>query len=477
MKKILPMVMVVIVGLILGVSVFVMVDNREKENMRLEFESRAELIADSMQGRINEYVSTLQFLGDFIYNSSRLGRVKFSNFVKGPVYRYPAIKALSWDILVEDADRAAFEQGMRQEGFSDFQIREKNAQGEMIPAGKRKDYVVVTYIDPYEENKAAQGYDVASEDLRRKGLLAAMHSGMPWATQRLKLIQDDDNSYGLLVLLPIFKQEIPLDMQADDFGNLRGFAVEVLKIGDVVDSVFSVFSGQGIDVSLFDLSAPPGEQFLCLKLSEESRAVLNKVDSNRILQSPEYSRALEFAGRAWEMRFTRSPSYIMTHTGHHAYVILAGILLLTLMMASYLHIRSIYTTEIENAIKAEMVSNKKLENEIYMRKQEAIQLANAKHSLENEILERVEVEKQRDQSIRDLKQALAEVKTLRGILPLCSFCKKIRDDEGYWEQVDVYIHKHSQADISHSICPDCLKKHYPVEYEELYGANEPPNHG
>jgi len=61
----------------------------------------------------------------------------------------------------------------------------------------------------------------------------------------------------------------------------------------------------------------------------------------------------------------------------------------------------------------------------------------------------------------ELQQALKEIKTLRGILPLCSFCKKIRDDKGYWEEVDVYIHKHSQADISHGICPECAKEHYP----------------
>jgi len=63
----------------------------------------------------------------------------------------------------------------------------------------------------------------------------------------------------------------------------------------------------------------------------------------------------------------------------------------------------------------------------------------------------------------NLQKALDEIKTLHGILPLCSFCKKIRNDKGYWEQVDIYIHKHTQADISHSICPDCLKKNYPEE--------------
>jgi len=59
------------------------------------------------------------------------------------------------------------------------------------------------------------------------------------------------------------------------------------------------------------------------------------------------------------------------------------------------------------------------------------------------------------------QRLLSELNTLRGILPLCSYCKKIRDDKGYWEQVDVYIHKYSAADISHSICPECMKKHYP----------------
>ena len=68
--------------------------------------------------------------------------------------------------------------------------------------------------------------------------------------------------------------------------------------------------------------------------------------------------------------------------------------------------------------------------------------------------------------ITALKHAQDEIKTLEGILPLCSFCKKIRDDKGYWEQVDTYINKYSKADISHSVCPDCMRKHYPEVYEK-----------
>jgi AmiR/NasT family two-component response regulator len=61
---------------------------------------------------------------------------------------------------------------------------------------------------------------------------------------------------------------------------------------------------------------------------------------------------------------------------------------------------------------------------------------------------------------KELELALDEVKRLRGILPICANCKKIRDDQGYWQQIETYIRDHSEADFSHGICPDCIKKRY-----------------
>jgi len=77
---------------------------------------------------------------------------------------------------------------------------------------------------------------------------------------------------------------------------------------------------------------------------------------------------------------------------------------------------------------------------------------------------RREVRVSRDRLIRqnkELQTALNEIKQLRGIIPICSSCKKIRDDAGFWHQVESYIHDHSEAEFSHSICPDCMKKLYP----------------
>ncbi len=69
---------------------------------------------------------------------------------------------------------------------------------------------------------------------------------------------------------------------------------------------------------------------------------------------------------------------------------------------------------------------------------------------------------------KDLQSKLQEIKTLKSPLPICSTCKKIRDDEGYWHQVDTYIQEHTDTHFSHSICPECTKKLYP----EFYGDEE-----
>jgi PAS domain-containing protein len=68
---------------------------------------------------------------------------------------------------------------------------------------------------------------------------------------------------------------------------------------------------------------------------------------------------------------------------------------------------------------------------------------------------------EKDALIRELQKAIGEIKTLRGILPICAHCKKIRDDQGYWNQLENYIQSHSEADFSHGICEECLRRYYP----------------
>jgi two-component system cell cycle sensor histidine kinase/response regulator CckA len=77
-----------------------------------------------------------------------------------------------------------------------------------------------------------------------------------------------------------------------------------------------------------------------------------------------------------------------------------------------------------------------------------------------------QAEEERERLIRELQDALANIKTLKGLLPICYSCKQIRDDKGYWNQIDTYVREHTEAEFTHGICPACAKKLYPDYYRE-----------
>ncbi|OHD62366.1 MAG: hypothetical protein A2014_04900 [Spirochaetes bacterium GWF1_49_6] len=88
------------------------------------------------------------------------------------------------------------------------------------------------------------------------------------------------------------------------------------------------------------------------------------------------------------------------------------------------------------------------------------------HRAEKYARERFRIVMEKEKLIHDLEEALAKVNTLRRLIPICAHCKKIRDDEGYWEQVDHYISQHSDIKFSHGLCPECMQKLYPEYIDE-----------
>jgi len=82
-------------------------------------------------------------------------------------------------------------------------------------------------------------------------------------------------------------------------------------------------------------------------------------------------------------------------------------------------------------------------------------------TIARDISQRARAERERERLMGELQKALAEVKTLGGLLPICAYCKKIRDDKGYWNQIELFIRERSNANFTHSVCPECARQHYP----------------
>jgi DNA repair exonuclease SbcCD ATPase subunit len=96
------------------------------------------------------------------------------------------------------------------------------------------------------------------------------------------------------------------------------------------------------------------------------------------------------------------------------------------------------------------------------------QLEENRHQLVEALEERQREAKERERLISELEDALSKVRTLSGLLPICSSCKNIRDDQGYWKQMEAYISEHSEAEFSHSMCPPCAQKLYPEVYASIF---------
>jgi hypothetical protein len=79
-------------------------------------------------------------------------------------------------------------------------------------------------------------------------------------------------------------------------------------------------------------------------------------------------------------------------------------------------------------------------------------------------------------SLTALQQRTSQIKVLSGLLPICASCKKVRDDQGYWQQIESYIHDHSEADFSHGLCPDCIRRLYGDLADEPTGVASTPAH-
>lgn len=440
LRRYLPIIYTLVLCVTVSFVMFLLVHSWEQANQHSEFESRANMYTNAIENTFNENIGALLFLGDFFNNSTLVTRQEFNTFVKSVLPRYPGIQAFGWDPLVKDDERDIYESMARKEGFDDFEFTERTETNALVRAARRKEYVVVYYLQPLEGNRAAFGFDIASNGTRLNAITNGFNTGKLSATDRIILVQEARNQFGVLLLYPIYHQGAPLDTPEERRKRRKGFVVEVLRIGQAIETALKDFSDEGISLTLFDMSADEGKRLLYHRPSRKLKTTDQPIPEMDIQTGPFWSKTLNFADRQWKIVLNPSGFYHLSRKIWQSWLVLSGALMLTAFLIFYMLRKILYATEIEQRIKKQAQTNQLLQDEIKVRTTAEVEL---------------------EKSISDLQQAIDEVKRLRGILPICASCKKIRDDKGSWNQIEKYIKDHSDAEFSHSICPECAKKLYP----------------
>lgn len=269
-------------GVLLSVFLFWIVLRIERAVDEARFHELADQHIIAVKSNIDLAVDSISYVvGHFaITNPKQTTRAGFGHLVGPVLERHPYIQGFSWDPRITREDRSEFERLAKIEGPADFRIFERNMQGKPVAALDRDDYIPIFYMEPFDKNRGAIGFDLASNPARNEALKLAKTIGQPVATARITLVQETANQYGVLLLAPVFdKSELRGETGRPDV--LLGYVSGVFRIGTLIDEsraalspVSSAVKTSIVNVHVFDLTAPANSQQLYPSTNEGSPETL-----------------------------------------------------------------------------------------------------------------------------------------------------------------------------------------------------------
>ena len=299
---------------------FFVVTRWERDRIQLAFNQRTLTLAESAHLEFEIDRDALRAIERLFASSDRVDRDEFGIFVANTVMRRKGIQALSWLPMVTSADRQRFEVAAREEGLENFEISERNDAGALVRATTRPVYFPVFYINPVAGNEAAIGFDIASNPTRRAALDQSRDTGAQTATGRIRLVQETGQSFGILIIQPIFRQDGANASIESRRRNLVGYASGVFRINDMLGELVETLRAENIDVWLYDRSAAADLQLLHGPTDASGKVA----ERSLVGLGPEAMVTYDMAGRKWELRFVATPEYRAIHQSWTVWAVLVG---------------------------------------------------------------------------------------------------------------------------------------------------------
>ena len=324
--------------LIAGILMAAISDNFGHERTRVDsaVEQLGDQAAADLAGNIALHQEVLEGLRGLVDSSDFVTAAEFDAYTRSVLTRFPNLQALSWDVRVKKADLAAFEARQRaQPDLKDFTVTERDADGNLRPVSPRPEYIVVAYIEPIARNRSALGFDISSNPARAIAINTARDTGQPAATGPIDLVQESGTQKGMLALLPIYEGGSDPGNEAARRAALRGFAVGVYRLRDLLAETFRGTAWDSVDVTLVDVS-DRADPVVIADLPARSSATRDQVSAApTAITSP-----LNVYGRTWELTVRpRSAAFTDSRTGIMVILLLAA-LAVTLLLEAFLLVLS-----------------------------------------------------------------------------------------------------------------------------------------
>ncbi|WP_099238311.1 diguanylate cyclase domain-containing protein [Synechococcus sp. BDU 130192] len=305
----------------------------ETQRIRLELQECAQNMAHQFEKNLTRHTEALQGVESFILSSETVTASEFRTFTRHSLENLPGLSALSWNPFVLDTERQAFEAQQRLDPLipDDFQITERLPNGELIPAQKRPSYVVVQFIEPFnEKHRIVQGFDIQSDPQRAAAVINSMETDQAYATEPLTLLQDTNGQRSILVLLPVNSQG----------ESVRGFAVGVYRLDNLLAEVFSVGTcaqQQNLRVALL-YTTESGQTLNLDQLDPPNPTAHRKADLGEIAttETEPITVPIRYWGRTWQLQIQPTEALIWAKKSYTPQLVLTIALILLLFNESFL---------------------------------------------------------------------------------------------------------------------------------------------
>ncbi len=301
----------------------------ERDQQHDSIEHQGRNLFHHIELRLTAYKEVLESLARLIEVSPNMSLGQFEYFTHLSLTNDQDLLALSFNAYVQDANRATFEL-TQSKALPSFEITQRDAQGKLIRAKTRQEYVSVTHIAPLLANRPALGYDIFSEPIRADAIDRARRSGRLAVTGPITLVQD--NKVGLLALNPVYELTQNLAAFAQP-KKLTGFAVGVLKVADMAERArMAMGSGlePGMVFTLSDPAAPPGQRVLF-----QSESATQPANADLI-----WKTTVSVMDRNWELIVFPNPQWLSTQSHWKAWafsalgLVITGLLQVILLMST-----------------------------------------------------------------------------------------------------------------------------------------------
>lgn len=333
-RRVLALTLALILGLAVNAGIFIGLSRSQTDRLQRYFEFGVMQRMSAIERSVENKELTMLALQNHL--SSVQNREDFKAFTAPFLKQVSGIQALEWIPRVERLERAEYIQAARDDGYNSFSFVAMDSQGDRVRAPSKDTYYPVYFIEPYEGNEAALGFDLSSNAARQATITRAIETGLAQSTGRVNLIQDQTSQAGILTFFPIFKSSPQTMTIAQREKNIMGFALGVFVVPDLIDISIESFENDQIDIYVTDVTEVDTIETLHYHNTSTTYENYNK---NYFTSAPEELHSVEtlkIGTRTWQLTFVPTPIFISAYQTYVPYLFLAvGLFIMFILIAYY----------------------------------------------------------------------------------------------------------------------------------------------